>query len=85
MGEIENYSWWAMLFLLPFVGVFWGILAGGAGGIIILIIGAFFGAILGAMVGSAALPAFTVFHRLLKKGDMIDRKHFLPLAFGILH
>ncbi|MGI8640955.1 MAG: hypothetical protein ACR2MG_13545 [Pyrinomonadaceae bacterium] len=83
VNEVENYSWWTMLLLSPFIGVFWGILAGGAGGIIILIIGAFFGAILGGLVGSAALPAFTIFHRLLKKGDMIDRKHFLPLAFGI--
>ncbi len=81
--EVETYSWWKMLLLLPFIGIFWGIISGGAGGIIILIIGAFFGALLGGMVGSVALPAFTIFHRLLKKGDMIDRKHFLPLAFGI--
>lgn len=81
--EVETYPWWNMLLLLPFIGAFWGIMAGGAGGIIILIIGAFFGALLGGIVGSVALPAFTVFHRLLKKGDMIDRKHFLPLAFGI--
>ncbi len=81
--EVETYSWWNMLLLLPFIGAFWGIITGGAGGIIIVIIGAFFGALLGGMVGSVALPAFTIFHRLLKKGDMIDRKHFLPLAFGI--
>lgn len=81
--EVETYSWSNMLLLLPFIGTFWGIMAGGAGGIIIVIIGAFFGAILGGIVGSVALPAFTIFHRLLKKGDMINRKHFLPLAFGI--
>lgn len=81
--ETETYSWWNMLLLLPFIGIFWGIIAGGAGGIIILIVGALPGAILGAMVGSVALPAFTIFHRLLKKGDMIESKHFLPLAFGI--
>jgi hypothetical protein len=56
---------------------------GAAGGIFIFIIGALFGAILAAMVGSIAVPAFTIFHRLLKRGEMIERKHFLPLAFGI--
>ncbi len=83
VGELEKTSWLPMIFALPFVGILWGILAGGAGGVIIFIIGAFFGALLGSAVGSIALPAFTIFHRLLKKGDMIDRKHFLPLAFGI--
>lgn len=81
--EVETFSWWNMLLLLPFIGTFWGIITGGAGGIIILIVGALPGALLGAMVGSVALPAFTIFHRLLKKGDMIDRQHFLPMAFGI--
>ncbi len=81
--EVEQYSWSAMLFTLPFIGVLWGIMAGGAGGVVILIIGAFLGAVLGAMVGGVALPIFGIFHRLLKKGDFIDRRHFLPLAFGI--
>ncbi len=83
VGELEKNSWLAMFFALPFVGILWGILSGGAGGSIIFVIGAFFGALLGSAVGSVALPAFTLFHRLLKKGDMIDRKHFLPMAFGI--
>lgn len=83
VSELEKTSWLAMIFALPFIGILWGILSGGAGGVIIFVIGAFFGAMLGSAVGSVALPAFTIFHRLLKKGDMIDRKHFLPLAFGI--
>lgn len=81
--EVENYSWAMMILVLPFIGILWGIITGGASGIIILIVGAFFGAILGAAVGSVALPVFALFHRLLKKGDVIDRKLFLPLAFGI--
>ena len=81
--ESETYSWHTMILLMPFVGMLWGIMAGGAGGAIVFLIGAIFGAIIGAMVGAAAIPAFTIFHRLLKKGEMIEFKHFMPLAFGI--
>lgn len=81
--EMEKYSWRMMLLAAPFIGMLWGIIAGGAGGVIIFIFGAIFGAFLGALVGGAALPVFTIFHRLLKKGEMIELKHFLPLAFGI--
>lgn len=80
--ETENFSWTKMILILPFIGIMWGILAGGAGGVIVFIVGAFFGAFLGALVGAVALPVFAVFHRLLKRGDKIELKHFLPLAFG---
>lgn len=82
--DLENSSWSQMLLTLPFVGILWGIMAGGAGGIIIFVVGALFGAALGAAVGMVALPAFAVFHRSLKKGDQFDRKHFLPVGFGIV-
>lgn len=82
-ASLEKSSWTKMLLVLPFVGILWGIMAGGAGGIIIFVFGAVFGAFLGAAVGSVALPIFTIFHRLLKTGDVIDRRQFLPLAFGI--
>lgn len=81
--EFEKTSWTKMLLILPFIGILWGILSGGAGGIIIFVVGAVFGAAVGAAVGSFALPLFTVFHRILKRGDQIERKHFLPLAFGV--
>lgn len=81
--ELEKLSWSKMLLELPFVGMFWGIMAGGASGIVILGIGAFFGAVIGGLVGGAALPIFAIFHRLLKHGDKIETKNFLPLAFGI--
>lgn len=79
----EKLSWSKMILILPFLGLIWGIISGGAGGIIIFIVGAFFGAMIGGVVGSIALPVFTIFHRLLKKGEMIELKHFLPIAFGI--
>jgi hypothetical protein len=81
--KTEEFSWALMIVLLPLIGILWGIMAGAAGCAVILIFGAFFGAVFGAMVGSVALPVFGVFHRLLKKGDSIEMKHFLPLAFGI--
>jgi hypothetical protein len=80
----ESNSWFNMLLLLPFIGIIWGLMAGGAGGAIFFIIGGIFGALVGAIVGSVALPIFTVFHRLLKKGDLIERNQFLPLAFGVV-
>lgn len=81
--ELEKLPWHWMALGLPFLGLLWGIIAGGAGGIFIFIFGAIFGAMLGGLVGSIALPIFTVFHRILKRGDKIDRKHFLPVAFGV--
>lgn len=83
ISDVENHSWLKMLLILPFIGIFWGILAGGAGGVVIFLFGALFGAFFGAMVGAVAVPLFTAFHRLLKKGEMIENKHFLPLAFGV--
>lgn len=80
--ELEKSSWTQMLLTLPFIGIFWGMLAGGAGGIIIFGVGAFFGALLGSLVGAAALPMFSIFHRLLKQTDKIENKYFLPLSFG---
>jgi len=83
VSEAEKISWTKMILTLPFIGILWGTLAGGAGGIIVFFFGAIFGAGLGAAVGSVALTAFTIFHRLLKRGDKIEQKHFLPLAYGI--
>ena len=81
--ELEKLSWTKMLLISPFVGLVWGILAGGAGGAIIFLIGAIFGAMLGGVVGAAALPVFIIFHRLMKKGEAIEQKHFFPIAFGV--
>ena len=83
VSNVEKMSWTKMLLLLPFIGILWGILTGGAGGVIVFIVGAIFGAIIASMVGGIAIPAFTIFHRLLKKGDVIEEKHFFPIAMGI--
>jgi hypothetical protein len=81
--QIETYRWPTMLAIAPLLGILWGMIAGGAGGLIIFLIGAFFGAVIGGIVGAVALPVFAAFHRMLKRGDVIEYKHFLPLALGI--
>jgi hypothetical protein len=83
VAKTEKYSWTSMLLLSPLIGILWGIITGGISGVFIYIIGAIFGAIIASMVGSVALTTFTVFHRLFKRGDSIEQKHFLPIAFGI--
>ena len=80
---VESSSWSMMILLLPLIGLLWGIVTGAAGGVIVFFFGAFFGAILGGIVGGIALPLFTILHRLLKKGESIERRQFLPVAFGV--
>jgi len=79
----ERMSWSRMIVFLPFLGALWGFMAGGAGGFIFFAIGSVFGAIVGGIVGAIALPVFTIFHRILQRGDDIELKHFLPLSLGL--
>lgn len=81
--ELEKYSWATMLLVLPFLGILWGVVSGGIGGIFLFVIGAVFGGVLGGMVGSVALPALTIFHRIFKRGDEIEGNQFMPIAFGV--
>lgn len=82
--KLENLSWSSMILLTPLIGLLWGFITGSAGGIVVFLIGALFGGIIGGTVGFVVLPLFTIFHRWLKKGEFIENKHFLPLAFGII-
>lgn len=81
--DLEKISWTKMLLATPFIGILWGLMTGAAGGVFIFVIGAFVGAVIASAIGSLALPAFTIFHRLLKKGEMIEEKHFFPIALGV--
>ncbi|MFT3745035.1 MAG: hypothetical protein QM785_12170 [Pyrinomonadaceae bacterium] len=73
------------IFFLPFLGFLWGAIAGGVGGVFLFIVGAFFGAVIGGTVGMIALPAFYLMHRLLKHGEYLELKYFLPVATGIVY
>lgn len=79
---IENLAFATKLLALIVIGLLWGMASGGAGGLFIFLIGAFFGAIIGGVVGAVALPAFALPYFALSKGGMIDLRHFLPLSMG---
>lgn len=81
--ELEAFSWPAMLAVLPFVGVTWGIIAGGIAGAVIFLIGAIPGALIGGAVGAVALPVFGALHRVLKKGDEMELRHLYPISLGV--
>ncbi len=83
VAEIERFSWPLMIALLPFIGVTWGIIAGGAGGIFIFLFGAIPGAVIGGAVGAFALTLFTIAHRLLNEGGELRRGKLPPLAIGV--
>jgi hypothetical protein len=71
------------LALFSLVGFVWGAVSGAIGGLFIFIIGAFVAAIAGGIIGALALPVLVAFHTALRRGDLIEIKHFLPIAFGI--
>lgn len=85
LHDRDNRSLTYYTFFLPFLGLLWGAIAGAVGGVFLFIIGAFFGAILGGAVGMVALPAFYAMHRLLKHGEYLELKYFLPVATGIVY
>ena len=66
-----------------FVGLLWGLCTGAAGGALFFGFGAFFGVACALPVGAICFPIFTLFHSTLKRGGMIDVRHFWPLALGI--
>lgn len=81
--EIMKLRGWKRMALLPFLGLTWGLVSGGAGGIFIFLIGSIVGAVIGGAVGTVALPTFALLHHFTRRGESIDTKYFLPLALGI--
>lgn len=80
--SFRNRSWPSYIALSSLLGIVWGGFAGAVGGIFLFVIGGLFGAIIGAGAGAFVLPTFAIAHRLLSSGDLIETKHFLPVAFG---
>ncbi len=84
VDNIKATRWSSFLTLTVLTGFAWGSIAGGLGGVFIFVIGGLFGAVIGGLAGAVALPAFATGYRLLSHGNLIELKHFLPLAFGIV-
>lgn len=76
------FSWPVFILVMPLAGILWGIITGGAGGLIVFGIGALFGAIIASAVGALSFGIFSALYRLLKKEEAIDAGHFYPLAAG---
>ncbi len=82
IDSLKTYRWHSYLSILALSGVVWGIFSGGVGGIFLLVFGAIAGGAIGGITAGIALPIYATAHRLLSRGDHIEQKHFLPVAFG---
>lgn len=69
--------------LAVLIGALWGLVAGGAGGLFIFLVGGFFGAAIGALVGAIALPAFLLPYSTVEQGGSVGLSHFLPMSVGV--
>lgn len=69
--------------MLGLIGFAWGATAGAAGGILLFVFGAIFAGFAGGVVGAICVPIFSILHDRLRRGDLIELKHFLPIGFGI--
>jgi hypothetical protein len=83
MEKFERASWSKMLLFSLLMALFWAAVTGYAGGAIVFVVGGFFGLGLALPVALAAFPLFAVIHRLIERGHLIEKKHLLPVAYGI--
>jgi hypothetical protein len=79
----ERRSWNQTIVGLGLIGIAWGAVTGSCGGFFFFGIGALPGGLMAMPIGLVAFSTFGILHRLLERGGMIERRHFLPLAFGI--
>lgn len=84
IDQVERRGWNRMLFHALGKGIAWGATTGAAGGLIAFGFGAIVGAAIATPIGIVAFVAFTLLHRLMARGGMIDARHFWPLACGVV-
>lgn len=82
IDDLERVSWNRMLITTTLIGILWALAAGGAGGAVFFGFGALYGIIFAVPVAALAFPVFTLLHRTLARGGMIEAAHFWPLAWG---
>jgi hypothetical protein len=78
----ERRSWPRTLLSAAGLGLLWGLVTGGAGGVLFFGVGAVVGVAMAAPVGVIAFLLFVPLHRLLARGGMIEERHLWPLACG---
>lgn len=84
VDQFERRGWNRMFFHALLKGVAWGAATGAAGGLLVFGLGAIVGAAIATPIGLVAFASFTLLHRLLARGGMIDARHFWPLACGVV-
>lgn len=83
ISRVTTFSLANRIAMVSLIGFAWGAVSGALGGVFIFLIGSIFGSLAGGLVGAVALPILLAFHSVLRSGDFIELKHFLPIAFGI--
>ena len=83
IGRVADFRIPNRIAMFSLIGVAWGAVSGAAGGLFLFVIGAIFAGIAGGIVGAITVPILIVFHNALRRGDLIEIKHFLPIAFGL--
>ena len=79
----ERLSWNRMFLSSLADGMGWGCITGCMGGLPFFIIGAAGGILFAIPIGMVAFALFTILHRPVARGGMIDARHFWPLACGV--
>jgi hypothetical protein len=81
--RLERDSWSKMFLGISLIALGWAGVTGFSGGVIVLVIGGIFGAFFAAPVAMAGFALFSVIHRLMERGALMERRHVLPVAIGI--
>jgi hypothetical protein len=79
----ERGPWLKTLWVAALCGFAWAAVTGAAGGLLFFGIGALFGPFFAVPCGVAGFVAFTILHRLLARGGMIEARNLRPLAWGV--
>jgi hypothetical protein len=83
LGDPRAWHWLGYALLSLPVGMLWGIMTGGLGGLVAFGFGAIVGVLCAVPVGLATFPVFAVLHRIQSHGGMIEERDLRTLAVGI--
>ena len=83
LARAERRRWPATLIYALAAGFVWACATGAAGGAVVFVLGALYGLLCALPFGLAGFLLFTICHRLLARGGMIEARHFWPVACGI--